>query len=337
MTPTAESVAAEFALHPLNSIEARLVEYGSTLDEVFSWRESKKFIECASIGIGTASLFMATHEGSLDAELTARALSLHRGLAALGSEARRRLTELAYLCSAARNPAKAGMRLAEAAQAAGSELAADVCGAFLYQWALGMARNPSTPNDPRHPNQAALTRVFVRHARGGSPYFASLALISAAHMGDAPLLRDLLEAGVEGFSVLANNHSALTMACSRSFAGPGSAPIECVSLLLDRGAPVDGRDGYGFTPLGIVALSGDAAGAHLLLDAGADPWLPGRLPPLSRDPASGWGHNIEPGLPSIDFLEKIDGLAARCLSIREGPALLGITVPTLSRTARPRI
>ena len=58
--------------------------------------------------------------------------------------------------------------------------------------------------------------------------------------------------------------------CGPFIARRATSRRELVSLLLARGAKVDARDNYGWTPLMVAARLGDAETARLLLDHGAD-------------------------------------------------------------------
>ncbi len=96
-------------------------------------------------------------------------------------------------------------------------------------------------------------------------------LSTAALFGLADVATALMDRGADvGEDVDHRGQGPLQMAASRGHA-------EVISLLVARGAPVDGRHPEGVTPLDWAAFRGHLAAAQVLLDAGADPNAPSRV------------------------------------------------------------
>jgi ankyrin repeat protein len=92
----------------------------------------------------------------------------------------------------------------------------------------------------------------------------------AAYFGHRETAEVLLDAGADVLAVSRNAEENL--AINAAAAGPRSAARPAiVTLLIDRGSPVDGRGSpRGHTPLHEAAFNGDVALVRLLLDRGAD-------------------------------------------------------------------
>lgn len=89
------------------------------------------------------------------------------------------------------------------------------------------------------------------------------ALYLASKLGDAKLVKLLLEKGAHLNHVLDNRDTALHIASSMGH-------LKCVEVLLDHGSDVNGRDSMGNIALHDAAESGQLAAVNLLLARGAD-------------------------------------------------------------------
>ncbi|WP_025770888.1 ankyrin repeat domain-containing protein [Thioalkalivibrio sp. HK1] len=90
------------------------------------------------------------------------------------------------------------------------------------------------------------------------------ALMSAAKIGSAELVGEIIRLGADINALNDNGGSALMFA-----AIPGDA--ETISLLIDHGAEIDHRGHFDWTALMVAASKGHAGGIRILLDHGADP------------------------------------------------------------------
>lgn len=94
------------------------------------------------------------------------------------------------------------------------------------------------------------------------------ALMHAAHAGNLALVRALLAAGADVHVADSGGWTALHKAVHDADADRGHP--EVVQALVDAGADVEARIGYGIRPLMLAAGYGEAAVAEVLLHAGAD-------------------------------------------------------------------
>ena len=93
--------------------------------------------------------------------------------------------------------------------------------------------------------------------------YGNSALMKAAREGNAQLVSDLLQAGVEIHLKNVDGNMALWLACF------GENP-EVVKLLIDAGIEIDTCNVNGVTPLMYAASSGKEKMVAMLLEAGAD-------------------------------------------------------------------
>ena len=93
-------------------------------------------------------------------------------------------------------------------------------------------------------------------------------LFEAVHRGDAARVRALV---AEGADVNATDERGWTpLACAVHNAEVDRGYPDVVQALIDAGANVEARIGYGIRPLMLAAGYGEAAVVKILLDAGAD-------------------------------------------------------------------
>lgn len=100
------------------------------------------------------------------------------------------------------------------------------------------------------------------------------ALMAAARTGSVEKVTMLLESGAAATAVDMNGETAL------SIAAQNEAPAGVLQALVRAGAPVDGGDADGVTPLMKAAERGDAEQVATLLKLGADP--------SKKDKPNGW-------------------------------------------------
>jgi ankyrin repeat protein len=111
-------------------------------------------------------------------------------------------------------------------------------------------------------------------------------ILYAAGQGFAPIVRRLLDAGIDVNAKYGNDLTALMWAAGYS-EGAGALDAEAVvNLLLDRGAAVDAIDNRGRTPLMIAAESDHPNIIALLLGRGADATREDRDGKTARDLAA---------------------------------------------------
>ncbi|MFO1315099.1 MAG: ankyrin repeat domain-containing protein [Burkholderiales bacterium] len=113
--------------------------------------------------------------------------------------------------------------------------------------------------------QAALTAGADPDVRDDA---GATALMRAAHGGDLALVRLLLAAGANVNAVAAGGWTALHKAVHNADEDRGFPDV--VQALLDAGADVEARIGYGIRPLMLAAGYGETAVVETLLHAGAD-------------------------------------------------------------------
>jgi hypothetical protein len=104
----------------------------------------------------------------------------------------------------------------------------------------------------------------------GDAQLTATELTKATRAGDADALRGMMARGAD---VMAMEHgvSAKTLL----YYAASSGEVECVSILLDFGAPIDITDADGCTPLMAAALYGHADVCLQLLEGGAKPFIRG--------------------------------------------------------------
>ena len=93
-------------------------------------------------------------------------------------------------------------------------------------------------------------------------------LTRAAHAGNLALVRVLLGAGADVNAADAHGWTALTKAVYNADLDRGFADV--AQALIDAGADVEARIGYGIRPLMLAAGYGETAVVAALLNAGAD-------------------------------------------------------------------
>jgi ankyrin repeat protein len=93
-------------------------------------------------------------------------------------------------------------------------------------------------------------------------------LMRAAHAGNLALVRVLLDAGADANAADPLGWTALMKAVYNADVDRGYADV--VQALLDAGASVEARIGYGIRPLMLAAGYGETAVVQTLLHAGAD-------------------------------------------------------------------
>ncbi len=106
------------------------------------------------------------------------------------------------------------------------------------------------------------TAVDARDDDGATP------LMHAAHAGDLALVRMLLASGADVHAV--DHHAWTAIAKATHNAELDRGFPEVAQALIDAGADVEARIGYGVRPLMLAAAYGEAAVAQVLIDAGAD-------------------------------------------------------------------
>ena len=124
---------------------------------------------------------------------------------------------------------------------------------------VGGRADPRRP-EPMHKKKAR--RLSARNVNGFSP------LHYACKVGDVRLAEALLDEGAE-----ANAECAMAYGQFRPLhlAAQCERVPELATLLIARGAEIDGRDAYGRTPLHIASTTGSETLVRLLLENGADP------------------------------------------------------------------
>jgi ankyrin repeat protein len=100
------------------------------------------------------------------------------------------------------------------------------------------------------------------------------ALMAAGRAGSAEKVAMLLEAGASAAATDMNGDSALSISAA------GDTPVVVLETLAKAGAPVNGVDSEGVTPLMKAAERGDAEAVASLMKLGADPKV--------KDKVNGW-------------------------------------------------
>lgn len=113
-------------------------------------------------------------------------------------------------------------------------------------------------------------------------------LLLACFFGREPLARWLIEQGAD-IHVTAKNDMAVQPI--HAAAAKADQSLSILTLLLERGADVNARQGGGFVPLHTAAQNNDPAMADLLLTHGADPTLTNDEGKTPLDLALEAGHN----------------------------------------------
>jgi uncharacterized protein len=108
----------------------------------------------------------------------------------------------------------------------------------------------------------------------------------AAFFGHIDVASDLVRRGAD-LRAVARNAMAVTPLHSAAAAGRSGV----AKLLVDAGAPVDGRQAGGWTPLHSAAQNGDTGLVGFLLARGADPSLANEVGKTAAELASERGHD----------------------------------------------
>jgi ankyrin repeat protein len=140
-------------------------------------------------------------------------------------------------------------------------------------------------------------------------------LLFAADRSDVPLMRLLLELGADPLLPNANNTTPLMAAAgvgtreALEEAGEEDEALEAVTMLLDRGADLNGVDGNGDTAMHGAAANNYPRVVNLLANRGADPRIWSKPNSSGRTPlyiAEGYvGVELRPDPPTIAAVTKL--------------------------------
>jgi ankyrin repeat protein len=146
-------------------------------------------------------------------------------------------------------------------------------------------------------------------AEGATP------ILFAADRSDVPLMRLLLELGADPLIPNNNNTTPLMAAAgvgtreTQEEAGEEGEAVEAVTLLLDRGADVNGVDATGDTAMHGAAAANYPRVVNLLSERGADPKIWSKPNRAGRTPlfiAEGYvGAELRPDVPTIAAVSKL--------------------------------
>jgi hypothetical protein len=140
-------------------------------------------------------------------------------------------------------------------------------------------------------------------------------MLFAADRSDLPLMRLLLELGADPLIPNANSTTPLMAAAgvgtreTQEEAGEEGEAVEAVTMLLDRGAEVNGVDNTGDTPMHGAAAANYPRVVNLLAQRGADPKIWSKPNRTGRTPlfiAEGYvGAERRPDVPTIEAVTKL--------------------------------
>jgi ankyrin repeat protein len=156
-------------------------------------------------------------------------------------------------------------------------------------------------------------------------------MLFAADRSDVPLMRLLLELGADPLVPNVNNTTPLMAAAGLGTkealeeAGEESEAVEAVTMLLDRGANINGVDNNGDTAMHGAALNNYPRVVNLLAERGADPKIWSKPNKAGRTPlfiAEGYvGAELRPDPPTIAAITKLM-LAAGLSTEGKRPAII---------------
>jgi ankyrin repeat protein len=156
-------------------------------------------------------------------------------------------------------------------------------------------------------------------------------LLFAADRSDVPLLRLLIELGADPLTPNLSNSTPLMAAAglgtkeAQEEAGEESEAVEAVSLLLDRGANINGVDNNGDTAMHGAAYNMYPRVVNLLAQRGADPAVWSKPNKQGRTPlfiAEGYvSGELRPDPPTIAAITRLM-LAARITTEGQRPKII---------------
>jgi ankyrin repeat protein len=140
-------------------------------------------------------------------------------------------------------------------------------------------------------------------------------LLFAADRSDVPLMRLLLELGADPLLPNLNNTTPLMAAAgvgtreAQEEAGEESEAVEAVTMLLDRGADINGVDNDGNTAMHGAAYNNYPRVVKLLAERGADPKIWSKPNKAGRTPlfiAEGYvGVELRPDPPTTEAITRL--------------------------------